>query len=177
MARTRSGRGGRGGRGGRDDPPNPQVQEVDPVVQEEEQDVQEEVLVVQGANVAQVPTPVVVAPVLPNEARNQVPGKFKLFNLKLHPYIYDVRFAYRILEKSNVKLWLFQTRNKRSICFICISRKVSCFQERSCFDFKVRFAIRVRKIWYSVMSMTRKSVIFCHDYGEGSILMPCLWQE
>ena len=27
------------------------------------------------------------------------------------------------------------------------------------------------------MSMTRKSVIFRHVYGEGSILMPCLWQE
>ena len=114
MARTRSGRGGRGGRGGRDDPPNPQVQEVDSVVQEEVQDVQEEVPVVQGANVAQVPTPVVVAPVLPNEARNQVPANFKLFNLKLHPYIYDVRFTYRIPEKSNVKLWLSKHETKRA---------------------------------------------------------------
>ena len=170
MARTRSGRsGGRAGRGGRDDPPNPQVQEFDPVVQEEAQDVQEEVPVVQGANVAQVPNPVVVvAPVLPNEARNQVPAKFKLFNLKLHPYIYNVRFAYRILEKSNVKLWLFQTQNKTSICFICINRKVSCFLERSCLIFKVCFAISVRK------DMVK---IFCHVYDEGKCYIPpCLWR-
>ena len=75
------------------------MQEVDPVVQEEVQDIQEEVPVMQGANVAQVPIIVVVAPVLSNEARNQVPTNFKLFNLKFHPYIYDIRFSYRIPEK------------------------------------------------------------------------------
>ena len=74
MARTRSGhggqgrRGGRGGRGGRGDIPIPLVQEVEPIEQEEMQVNQEE-----GANVAQIPTPVVAAPVLPNDARNQVP--------------------------------------------------------------------------------------------------------
>ena len=78
MARTRSGRGGQGGRGGREgrggrgDIPIPPVQEVEPVDQEEV--MQEEVPVVQEANVAPNPTPVVAVPVLPNDARNQVPA-------------------------------------------------------------------------------------------------------
>ena len=71
MARTRSGRGGqggRGGRGGRGDIPIPLVQEVEP-----EEVMQEEVPVVQEANVAPNPTPVVAVSVLPNDAINQVP--------------------------------------------------------------------------------------------------------
>ena len=64
MARTRSGRGGRG------DIPIPPVQEMEPVEQEV---MQEEVPVMQEANVVQIPTPVVAVPVLPNDARNQVP--------------------------------------------------------------------------------------------------------
>ena len=55
MARTRNGRGGgRGGRGARDDTPHPQVQDVE---QEEVQVNQEEVPIMQGANVAQAPPP------------------------------------------------------------------------------------------------------------------------
>ena len=73
MARTRSGRGGQGGRGGRGrrggrgDIPIPQVQEVEPIEQEV---MQEEVPVMQQANVTQLPTPVVAVPVLPNDTRN-----------------------------------------------------------------------------------------------------------
>ena len=159
---------GRGGRGARHDTPNPQVQDIDPVEQEEVQVNQDEFPIMQGAgaNVAEAPTPVVVAPVLPNEARNQVPV-ISSCKFKLHTYINDARFANRIFENRTLRFGYSKHETKRAYVF-CIIRKVSCFPERSCLIFKVCFAIRVRKIWYSVMSMTRESVIFCHVYGEES---------
>ena len=154
MASTRSGRGGRGGRGARDDTPNPQVQDGE---QEEVQVNQEEVPIVQGAeaNVAEAPTPVVVAPVLPNEARNQVPV-ISSCKFKLHPYIYDARIANRISENRTLRFGYSKHETKRAYVF-CIIRKVSCFPERSCLIFKVCFAISVRK------DMVK---IFCHVYDK-----------
>ena len=104
MVRTRSGRGGRGGRGAQGGIPIPQVQEVEPMVQEEVQNNPEDVPIIQEAetNVAEAPTPTMIAQVQPNEARNQVPA---IFNCKfeLHPYIYDARFTYRISEKRTLR--------------------------------------------------------------------------
>ena len=71
LVRTRSGRGGRGGLGARHDVPN-QEQINEP----EQEEAQVEVPIMQEAvaNVAEAPAPVMVAPVLPNQARNQVPA-------------------------------------------------------------------------------------------------------
>ena len=74
MARTRSGRVGRGGRGDRDDVSN--QEQINEPVQEEDQ-VEVPIMQEQVANVVEGPSPEMVAPILPKQARNQVPN-FKL---------------------------------------------------------------------------------------------------